>query len=1264
MKIKHLLFAFLLLVFSYSSQAQDNTKAKPTYEGTVSFVEYVSPLASRPGDLLPPDDSIREAKDKRSITNQIVRSQNPKTVDDYFVKNRNELEQNISRAPASLVFDTYSSNSQPTDPSLAIGPNHVFVVYNTGFMIYDKSGNQLLGETSPNPAIFPAGGCCDLTVSYDNAADRWVVSFLSTTNGAQIAISDGPDPLASGWYVYTISAVQDYQKLSVWSDGYYITENTGGSNQVWALERSAMLAGSPGAQILGFGLPSIQTSGFFSPQVLNVTDSNLPAVGGATVVYMQDDAWSGVSTDHIKVWTIDVDWTNTGNSSISAAQQISVTPFTSVFDNGSFSNLAQPGGGSTIDALQATIMNQAQFRKFASHNSAVFNFVVDTDGSNGKLAGVRWIEFRQSGDNQPWSLYQEGTYTAPDGRHAWNASLAMDGNGNIGMGYTSMSGPSTPSTVRVSSYFTGRLSTDPIGTMTSAEGLVSNGNANISGTRYGDYSKIDVDPTDDSSFWFITEYVNSGRKGVVGKFAIQAGPPDTEAPSDPTDLVTSNITSGGATLNWTASADNVGVSLYNISIDGSPVGTSTSASFAVTGLSPLTSYTASVNAQDAAGNTSGSASTSFTTLEGGGVTYCTSASTNISDEFIARVQMNTIDNASGGQFYTDFTSIATTLTEGDTYTVTVTPTWTGTIYPEGYAVWIDYNNDGDFTDSGELVWSKAASTNTPNSGSFTVPSGTSGDSTRMRVSMKYNGIPTSCETFNFGEVEDYTVNLDAGGGGSGEIAGYYFETGFEGWLDGGTDCYLIVDSTYAFEGTNSIRIQDNSNSSNAISPILDLSGNAQVTIEFHAYSRSMETGEDFFVEFFNGSSYEVIGQYVSGTDFNNDAFFTDIIVLDASSYNFDANNRFRFRNDASDNSDRIFFDQVIVSGDNTDTQSPTVPTSLNASNINDTTVDLSWIGSSDNVGVAGYEIFKDEISIGITVGTAATAAGLTAGTNYSFNVRAFDAAGNNSILSNTVNVTTTTEGGGGLGEIAGYYFETGFEGWLDGGTDCYLIVDSTYAFEGTNSIRIQDNSNSSNAISPILDLSGNAQVTIEFHAYSRSMETGEDFFVEFFNGSSYEVIGQYVSGTDFNNDAFFTDIIVLDASSYNFDANNRFRFRNDASDNSDRIFFDQVIVSGDNVSSLASVIIKESAQELRSFTRAANDNIKLYPNPTKEMLNIEILEGSYDEITVFSALGNIVHKAETGVDKLSIDVSQLSAGMYFIRFVSNGLAVTKRFVKE
>lgn len=262
-------------------------------------------------------------------------------------------------------------------------------------------------------------------------------------------------------------------------------------------------------------------------------------------------------------------------------------------------------------------MNQAQFRKFATHNSAVFNFVVDTEDSSGKLAGIRWMEFRQSGDNQPWSLYQEGTYNAPDSRHAWNASLAMDASGNIGMGYTSLSSSASSNTTRVSSYFTGRSAGDPLGTMTAIEGLIANGNQNSPGTRYGDYSKIDVDPSNNSTFWYITEYMNNGRKGVIGTFEMQpTGPPDTEVPTNPSNLTVSNITGTSGTLNWNASTDNVGVARYLISIDGNQVGTSTTTSFTITGLSPTTQYTASVVAQDAAGNVSGNVNTTFKTIAG------------------------------------------------------------------------------------------------------------------------------------------------------------------------------------------------------------------------------------------------------------------------------------------------------------------------------------------------------------------------------------------------------------------------------------------------------------------------------------------------------------------------------------------------------------------------------------------------------------------------------------------------------------------------
>ncbi|WP_369385263.1 choice-of-anchor D domain-containing protein [Jejuia pallidilutea] len=142
---------------------------------------------------------------------------------------------------------------------------------------------------------------------------------------------------------------------------------------------------------------------------------------------------------------------------------------------------------------------------------------------------------------------------------------------------------------------------------------------------------------------------------------------------------------------------------------------------------------------------------------------CASNGNNTSDEYIGRVQLNTIDNSTGagisGTGYSDYTGISTNLNTSTSYSITVTPTWTGTIYAEGYAVWIDYNQNNDFTDPGELVWSRSATTTSPVSGTFTVPAMATAGNTTMRVSMKYNGIPTSCESFTYGEVEDYTVNI-------------------------------------------------------------------------------------------------------------------------------------------------------------------------------------------------------------------------------------------------------------------------------------------------------------------------------------------------------------------------------------------------------------------------------------------------------------------------------------------------------------------------
>ncbi|PRB03597.1 secretion protein [Chryseobacterium sp. MYb7] len=246
-----------------------------------------------------------------------------------------------------------------------------------------------------------------------------------------------------------------------------------------------------------------------------------------------------------------------------------------------------------------------------------------------------------------------------------------------------------------------------------------------------------------------------------------SGTPDTIAPTAPT-LAASGTTATTTNLSWSGATDNVGVTGYDVYQGASLIGSTASTTYTVTGLSPATTYSFSVKAKDAAGNASVSSNTvSVTTLSGGTVSYCSSSASNTADERIGNVTFGSINNTSTGTAgYENFTSVSTNVTRGSAYTISITPVWTSTKYSEAYAVYIDYNGDGDFTDSGELAWTKAGSTTSPVTGSITIPSTATVGSTRMRVMMKYSSIPTSsCEAFTYGQVEDYTLNIVSSGKG-------------------------------------------------------------------------------------------------------------------------------------------------------------------------------------------------------------------------------------------------------------------------------------------------------------------------------------------------------------------------------------------------------------------------------------------------------------------------------------------------------------------
>ena len=236
--------------------------------------------------------------------------------------------------------------------------------------------------------------------------------------------------------------------------------------------------------------------------------------------------------------------------------------------------------------------------------------------------------------------------------------------------------------------------------------------------------------------------------------------PDTTAPTAAT-LSASGTTTTTTNLSWSGATDNVAVTGYDVYKGGVFLASTTASTYAVTGLTASTAYTFTVRAKDAAGNISADSNTVTVTTLANTVTYCASQGNNTADERIGKVVFGTISNTSTGTAgYENFTALSTNVVRGTAYTITITPTWTSTIYKEGYAVWIDYNGNGVFTDTGEKVWTKAASTTTPVSGTFTIPATATLGATRMRVQMNYNATPTSsCQSFTYGQVEDYTVNI-------------------------------------------------------------------------------------------------------------------------------------------------------------------------------------------------------------------------------------------------------------------------------------------------------------------------------------------------------------------------------------------------------------------------------------------------------------------------------------------------------------------------
>jgi len=559
---------------------------------------------------------------------------------------------------------------------------------------------------------------------------------------------------------------------------------------------------------------------------------------------------------------------------------------------------------------------------------------------------------------------------------------------------------------------------------------------------------------------------------------------DTQAPTAPANLTSSNITNNSVLLSWSASTDNVGVTGYDIYRNGSKLTSVTATSYNVTGLAASTAYSFYVKAKDAAGNISVASSTINVTTDISVPDYCESKGNDYSYEWISSVKIGSFVNTSAGNGYSDFTNKVINLTKGEAVNVELIPAFKSTAYSEYWKIWVDLNGDKDFDDAGELVFDAGSLSKTTVTGSITIPTGATATTTRMRVSMKYNAAQTVCEAFGYGEVEDYTVNLST----------------------------------------------------------------------------------------------------------------------------------------------------AIV-----DTQAPTVPAGLVATNVTISSATISWNGSTDNVAVTGYDVYKDGSLLGTTATTSYNVTGLVKTTTYAFTVKAKDAAGNISAASNALNVTTLTPQ---LDYCAS-----------NGKNSSYEWIDLVQLAEINNATGDDGGYKDYTAQIATIAIGSTERVTVSCGFKSST-------YTEFWN-----------VWIDYNQDGVFADSekVMTGSSSSSANLYNDFNVPTDAALGNTRMRVSMKYnANGTSCESFSYGEVEDYTVNIVATKNAgagnnySNDAIALgfeapskiasvYPNPTNGLVSITLNGDVTAPIRVYSQVGQLVKTIMPNNRTINIDLTEYSNGVYTIK---------------
>lgn len=441
----------------------------------------------------------------------------------------------------------------PPDTNGDVGRNHYIQAVNSSYAIYSKTGallasfteNQLWSTAGAPPCTGSSQG--DPIVLYDALADRWILTHFAFGFGGSpsrpvapfyqcIAASKTGDPVAGGWWLYAvrmdtgaggqppIGALNDYGKFGIWNDCLYMAANDFTFNAAGAssfagvafasFSRSDLYSGAP----LTFALGFIAGTGIFTMIPSNLSGRAGFSLPPGTPNYFVSESQTIFSWEVRKL----TPGPNCGGGGVLSAKT-DVSQTTYVFSGGNI--VPQPNTANTLDSLVDRLMQKVQYRNVSAAESLWV--VHNVQSAAGSTVRPQWAQINVTGGTIALAPVQQQIYAPDTTLNRWMGSLAADSSGNMALGYSTSNGsvPNFPSIA-----YSGRLVGDPLNTLPQTEvQLVAGGGSqtHLCGgaicRRWGDYSAMSVDPVDDCTFWYTSEYYSSQPNGDIGNWQTRIG---------------------------------------------------------------------------------------------------------------------------------------------------------------------------------------------------------------------------------------------------------------------------------------------------------------------------------------------------------------------------------------------------------------------------------------------------------------------------------------------------------------------------------------------------------------------------------------------------------------------------------------------------------------------------------------------------------------------------------------------------------------------